>query len=137
MAYLTRRYREACQLQEVLYQEATNGLEAGLKPKYALAWVTIERLKREMRGIPPLKAISAPWPMKRARARAVNDEPQEIEITTKESLLSQTVATPRDPSTPGAIDSSLVNTPTQSGSGTGEVVRRVFMVATVVAFQLG
>lgn len=119
MAYLTRRYREACQLQEVLYQDATNGLQAELKPKYALAWVTIERLKREMRGIPPLKAISAPWPMKRARARVNSDEPREIEIVSKESLLSQTVTTPAEPSTPSAVDNSLVNTPSQSLTSPG------------------
>jgi len=49
------------------------------------AWEKLERLKREMRGIPPLKAIDSPkWP-KRARARLL-PESSAIEIESKESL---------------------------------------------------
>ena len=74
----------------------------------------LERLKREMRGIPPLKAIDSPkWP-RRARAKLIDAGDAAIEIENKESISTPTVTapaatTPSNPATPQAPAST--NTP--------------------------
>ena len=66
------------------------------------AWEKLERLKREMRGIPPLKAIDSPkWP-RRARAKLIDAGDAAIEIEAKESLSTPTVTAPPTPDAPTA-----------------------------------
>jgi hypothetical protein len=124
-------------MQTVLFTEAVNGCKSGERARLMLAWIAAERLKREMRGIPPLKAISAPWPMRKARTARLTDVATEIDPSTtevevrgvvgehsqscqdkslKESLLSQTVTTPPTASDPSGPIESLVYPPSQSPS---------------------
>jgi len=69
----------------------------------AREWVNIERLKREMRGIPPMKAVSpAELDLMRARrAKVIADAATiEAEEVPKESLFQPPVTTPPTPMPP-------------------------------------
>jgi hypothetical protein len=79
-------YKDALQMQDVAVHDALNPeTTPTARATIIRAWEALERLKREMRGIPPLKAIDSPkWP-KRARARLL-PESSAIEIESKESL---------------------------------------------------
>ncbi len=78
----------------------------------AREWQSIERLKREMRGIPALKAMSAGElaSIRRAKARALNDAPViDAEEVSKESLSTDPVPAPPPPEPPrggGDLDKS-------------------------------
>ena len=92
-------YVQMLQFQELAAQRAPNAKDADAA-KLISAWEKLERLKREMRGIPPLKAIDSPkWP-KRARAKLVDAGDAAIEIEAKESLLTPTVTAPPTPDAP-------------------------------------
>jgi hypothetical protein len=105
------KYKHLNDMQASCYEEAMNGCTATERAKLVLAWVAAERMKREMRGIPPLKAIAAPWPMKKARVRQITDA---VEVEAKESLCGQTVTAPEPVTPPSAPIDSLVHPPSHS-----------------------
>ena len=75
-------YYDAGKLQTALFETACDVMTTPLdKARCARSWMELERLKREMRGIPPLAAAKASellTRLKRARPAALA-EPVEIE----------------------------------------------------------
>jgi hypothetical protein len=94
-------YVQMLSFQELAAERARDASNADTA-KLMLAWEKLERLKREMRGIPPLKAIDSPkWP-RRARAKLIDAGDAAIEIESKESISTPTVTAPPTPPAPKA-----------------------------------
>ena len=109
MAYMNEPYRDACAIQKLLFARlkltATKAFDMA---QCVRGWIELERLKREMRGLPPLAPhkLDEIAKFKRQQAKII-ESPSAAAYTeidesdeSKESLTEPTVTAPPDPKTP-------------------------------------
>lgn len=104
MAFAGTQHQTACEWQGLLLTTANDcKTEARDKALLAREWINMERLKRELRGIPPLASHKLSELLRSAKADAApRATPLELESElvideSKESLNPQTVTAPPDP----------------------------------------
>jgi hypothetical protein len=109
MAMYGAQHQTACELQTILVTRCKDGKTAGKDVSLlARVWVELERMKREMRGIPPLSGHKLNELLRDARApRDAGPAPLELDseqamVEPKESLNADPVTAPPTPKPPSA-----------------------------------
>ena len=102
-------YYQACSIQEMLQTTIEQGVEAKSLGQIVRAWIELVAFKRELRGLPRLKAsdLLALMPKATRAAAGAIDLPTEVSepLPDKESLkhaFSETVTTPPTGTPPSA-----------------------------------